>query len=120
MTNTRSTDPEVLERRHPVRLLEFSIRPDSGGEGRHRGGHGAVRRIEFLEPLELSLITQRRGPHPPYGMNGGLPGAVGQNSLLRTNGAAETLPAICEASVQPGDVLTIKTPGGGGFGTHLP
>ncbi len=120
MTNTRSTDPEVLERRHPARLLEFSIRRDSGGAGQHTGGHGAVRRIEFLEPLELSLITQRRGKHPPYGMQGGSPGAAGQNLLVRADGTREVLPAICEVSVQPGDVLTIKTPGGGGFGGQLP
>ena len=115
MTNTRSTDPEVLERRLPVRLLEFSIRRDSGGAGQHTGGNGAVRRIEFLTPLELSLITGRRGPHPPYGMHGGLPGAVGENLLVRADGTKEGLPAICEATVQAGDVLTIKTPGGGGY-----
>jgi 5-oxoprolinase (ATP-hydrolysing) len=120
MTNTRSTDPEILERRHPARLWEFSIRRDSGGSGQHPGGHGAVRRIEFLEPLELSLITQRRGEHPPYGMQGGLPGAVGKNLLVRADGTKEVLPAICEVSVQSGDVLTIKTPGGGGFGERLP
>ena len=116
MTNTRSTDPEVLERRHPVRLLEFSIRPDSGGAGHHRGGHGAVRRIEFLEPLELSLITQRRGPHPPYGMNGGLSSQLGKNHLRRHDGSETDLAGICELTVEPGDVLTIETPGGGGYG----
>jgi 5-oxoprolinase (ATP-hydrolysing) len=115
MTNTRSTDPEVLERRLPVRLWEFSIRRNSGGAGHHRGGNGAIRRIEFLAPLELSLITQRRGPHPPYGMNGGGPGNVGEN-VLQDRKVTRVLSAICEAAVQSGDVLTIKTPGGGGYG----
>jgi 5-oxoprolinase (ATP-hydrolysing) len=115
MTNTRSTDPEVLERRLPVRLWEFSIRRNSGGAGHHRGGNGAIRRIEFLAPLELSLITQRRGPHPPYGMNGGGPGNVGEN-VLKDREGTRVLSAICEAAVQSGDVLTIKTPGGGGYG----
>ena len=76
MTNTRLTDPEILERRYPVRLLEFSIRRGSGGRGRHRGGDGVVRRIEFLRPLEVSILSQRRGPYPPYGMAGGEPGAT--------------------------------------------
>ena len=78
MTNTRLTDPEILERRYPVRVREFSIRRGSGGAGRHRGGDGVVRRMEFLRPLTLSLLTQRRGPHPPYGMAGGEAGAAGR------------------------------------------
>ena len=116
MTNTRSTDPEILERRLPVRLWEFSIRRNSGGVGRHRGGNGTVRRLQFLEPLQLSLITQRRGPHPPYGLAGGQPGALGENELFRANGITEQLPAICEVEVYPGDLLTLKSPGGGGYG----
>ena len=83
MTNTRLTDPEVLERRYPVRVREFSIRRGSGGAGRHRGGDGAVRELEFLRPLTVSLLTQRRGPHPPYGVAGGEPGALGRNRLIR-------------------------------------
>jgi 5-oxoprolinase (ATP-hydrolysing) len=116
MTNTRSTDPEVLERRFPVRLQEFSIRRGSGGTGKNRGGDGIVRRIEFLEPLELSLITERRGPHAPYGVDGGDPGQLGQNQLRRADGTETDLPGICEVQVKAGDVVTIKTPGGGGFG----
>ncbi|MEM8944016.1 MAG: hydantoinase B/oxoprolinase family protein [Planctomycetota bacterium] len=116
MTNTRATDPEVLERRLPVRLWEFSIRRDSGGDGRHRGGDGVVRRLEFLEPLQVSLITGRRGPHPPYGAQGGAPGQFGKNNSIRHDGSYEPLHAICEFSVQPGDQLEIQTPGGGGFG----
>ncbi len=116
MTNTRSTDPEILERRLPVRLWEFSIRRGSGGKGQHHGGDGITRRMEFLTELELSLITERRGPHPPYGMDGGSPGALGNNTLQRADGKPIELPGICELSVQPGDVLTIETPGGGGYG----
>jgi 5-oxoprolinase (ATP-hydrolysing) len=117
MTNTRSTDPEILERRLPVRLREFSIRPDSGGNGLHRGGDGITRKLEFLAPLEVSLITERRGPHPPYGVNGGLPGSTGKNILQHTDGRVVELPGIWAMTVEPGDTLTIHTPGGGGFGT---
>ncbi len=115
MTNTRATDPEILERRHPVRLWEFSIRHQSGGKGKHHGGDGVVRRLEFLEPLQVSLITGRRGEHPPYGAQGGAPGAIGENILRRANGEVLTLAGICEIDVEAGDELTIKTPGGGGF-----
>lgn len=116
MTNTRATDPEILERRLPVRLVEFSIRPDSGGAGKHRGGNGVVRRLEFLQPLEVSLITQRRGPHAPSGADGGMPGKLGENHLVHEDGTRELLTGICEFDANPGDELIIKTPGGGGFG----
>ena len=116
MTNTRSTDPEILERRMPVRLWEFSIRRDSGGAGQHRGGDGAVRRMEFLKPLEVSLITQRRGPYPPYGCSGGEPGRLGLNQLQYANGNLVPLSGICEIAVAAGDLLILQTPGGGGFG----
>jgi len=116
MTNTRCTDPEVLERRLPVRLWEFSVRRGSGGAGRHRGGDGAVRRMEFLAPLELSLITQRRGAHPPFALEGGAPGSLGENLLRGASGSVEVLAGTAECSVAPGDVLELRTPGGGGFG----
>jgi 5-oxoprolinase (ATP-hydrolysing) len=116
MTNTRLTDPEILERRFPLRVREFSIRRGSGGNGRNRGGDGVVRRLEFLRPLTLSLLTQRRGPHPPYGAASGEPGAMGRNRLIRADGTPHILPAIAEVQVAPGDVLVIETPGGGGFG----
>ena len=116
MTNTRATDPEILERRYPVRLWEFSIRKDSGGSGYYRGGNGVIRRVEFLEELELSLITGRRGPDGPFGMAGGESGKVGRNQILRSNGTDEPLEAICTTTVYPGDLLEIRTPGGGGFG----
>jgi 5-oxoprolinase (ATP-hydrolysing) len=116
MTNTRLTDPEVLEARCPVRLLEFSIRRGSGGAGNHRGGDGTRRVIEFLKPLTLSILATRRGPYPPYGMNGGQPGAPGKNTLVRKSGQIEELPGAAQVDVRPGDVLIIETPGGGGWG----
>jgi 5-oxoprolinase (ATP-hydrolysing) len=118
MTNTRLTDPEILERRYPLRVLEFSIRRGSGGAGQHRGGDGARRRIEFLRPLTLSLLTQRRGPRPPYGAAGGEPGAPGKNLLLRADGSVVELRGIAQVNVNAGDVLIVETPGGGGFGAQ--
>ena len=117
MTNTRITDPEVIERRYPVRVREFSIRRGSGGQGEHRGGDGAVRRLEFLRPLEVSILSERRGPYPPYGLAGGHPGALGRNTLLRADGRMIELDAKAQFAVAPGDILTICTPGGGGWGT---
>jgi 5-oxoprolinase (ATP-hydrolysing) len=102
-----------------VRVREFSIRRDSGGAGHHRGGEGVVRRLEFLRPLTLSLLTQRRGPHPPYGAAGGLPGAAGINQLVRAGGEFVLLPGIAQLSVSKGDTLIIETPGGGGYGEPL-
>lgn len=117
MTNTRLTDPEVIERRYPVRLHEFSIRRGSGGAGDHRGGDGIIRRIEFLRPLSVSLLTERRGPYPPFGLQGGEPGALGVNSLQRAGSdTVENLGGKVQLDVAAGDVLTIQTPGGGGFG----
>ncbi len=116
MTNTRMTDPEILERRFPVRVRKFAVRKGSGGAGRNRGGDGTVRELEFLRPLTVSLITERRGPHPPYGAAGGEPGALGRNRLIRADGTSVDLPGIIQLSVEPGDVLIIETPGGGGFG----
>jgi 5-oxoprolinase (ATP-hydrolysing) len=116
MTNTRLTDLEILERRFPVRVRRFAIRRDSGGAGRNRGGDGAVRELEFLRTLTVSLITQRRGPHPPYGMKGGETGALGRNRLIRRDGTVVELPGIIQMSVEAGDALLIETPGGGGFG----
>ena len=116
MTNTRATDPEILERRYPVRLLEFSIRQASGGSGSHRGGNGVVRRLEFLEKLELSLITGRRSQTGPFGIAGGGSGLIGRNQLSRSSEAVEPLDAICSTTVFPGDILEVSTPGGGGYG----
>jgi 5-oxoprolinase (ATP-hydrolysing) len=116
MTNTRITDPEILERRYPMRLWEFSIRRGSGGRGKHRGGDGAVRELEFLNPLTLAILSSRRGPHPPYGLAGGEPGAVGRNVWMASDGTRRELPGICTLDVQPGDRLRIETPGGGAWG----
>jgi len=116
MTNTRLTDPEVLELRFPVRLLEFSIRGHSGGRGKHSGGNGVVRHLRFLQPLQLSILSQRRGPYPPFGLAGGEPGALGVNLLRRAGNAPEQLAACTAVDVQPGDELILQTPGGGGYG----
>jgi 5-oxoprolinase (ATP-hydrolysing) len=116
MTNTRLTDPEIFERRFPASVEEFAIRRNSGGSGKHRGGDGVVRRLKFLRPLTLSVLAQRRGPHPPYGTAGGQPGATGRNLLVRSDGTQIELPGITQIQVDPGDTLTIKTPGGGGYG----
>jgi 5-oxoprolinase (ATP-hydrolysing) len=116
MTNTRMTDPEVLELRYPVRVRRFAVRRGSGGRGRQAGGDGAVRELEFLRPLHASLVTQRRGVFAPYGLAGGEPGAVGRNTLRRADGRTEALQAAAQFDVGPGDVLIIETPGGGGYG----
>lgn len=121
MTNTRLTDPEVLEWRYPVRLHEFSIRRGSGGVGFHRGGDGVIRRLEFLKPLRLSILSERRGPYPPFGLEDGQPGRYGRNSLKRAGSDDDQdLGGKVQITVEPGDVLTIETPGGGGFGSPVP
>jgi 5-oxoprolinase (ATP-hydrolysing) len=106
-----------LERRYPVVLRSFEIRRGSGGAGQHRGGDGVRRAIEFLKPLTLSLLTQRRGPYAPYGLDGGDSGALGVNTLQRADGRVESLGGAAQLQVQPGDVLVIETPGGGGWGS---
>ena len=116
MTNTRLTDPEVLESRYPVVLREFSIRAGSGGRGLHRGGDGMVRDVEFLNPLTVSLLTNRR-TSGPYGIEGGEDGTPGVNQLIHADGRQESLPGSCEIQVKPGSRLRIETPGGGGVGT---
>ncbi|MFD3825202.1 hydantoinase B/oxoprolinase family protein [Streptomyces sp. NPDC058625] len=115
MTNSRLTDPEVLEWRLPVRVDAFAVRSGSGGAGRWRGGDGAVRRIRFLEPMTVSTLSQHRRV-PPYGMAGGAPGAPGANRIDRADGSVTTLDGSDSADVHPGDVLVVETPGGGGYG----
>ncbi|MEU3844352.1 hydantoinase B/oxoprolinase family protein [Streptomyces sp. NPDC028635] len=115
MTNSRLTDPEVLEWRLPVRLEEFAIRRGSGGAGRWCGGDGAVRRIRFDAPMTVSTLSQHRRV-PPYGMAGGRPGALGANRIERADGTVTRLGGSGSADVAPGDVLVIETPGGGGYG----
>jgi 5-oxoprolinase (ATP-hydrolysing) len=115
MTNTRITDPEVLEARHPVRLLEFRLRRGSGGAGRWRGGDGLVRRYEFLAPLTVSLLTERRET-APYGLRGGAPGARGRNAVERRDGTTQELRGRATLRLEAGERLRVETPGGGGFG----
>ncbi len=115
MTNSRLTDPEVLEFRFPVRLESYEIRAGSGGAGRWHGGHGGVRRVRFLEPMTASILSNGR-VHAAFGMAGGSPGAVGLNRVVRSDGRVETLQHIGQAEMQPGDIFEIHTPGGGGFG----
>jgi 5-oxoprolinase (ATP-hydrolysing) len=116
MTNSRLTDPEVLEWRFPVRLEEFSIKPGSGGAGRWRGGDGALRRLRFLEPMTVSTLSGHRRI-PPYGMAGGQPGELGRNRVVKSDGTSIELGGCDLAEISPGDALVIETPGGGGFGT---
>ncbi len=115
MTNSRLTDPEILEARFPVLLREFAIRRGSGGAGLHRGGDGVVRRLEFREPLSGALLANHRRVRP-FGVAGGEPGAAGCGELRRESGAVVPIGATASFEVAPGDVLTILTPGGGGFG----
>jgi 5-oxoprolinase (ATP-hydrolysing) len=116
MTNTRMTDPEVLETRFPVRVDAFAIRRGSGGEGAWRGGDGIVRELRFLEPMTVTVLSSHR-VIPPHGMAGGHPGATGENSIRRSDGTVERLQGNDEAAVGPGDVFILKSPGGGGYGT---
>jgi 5-oxoprolinase (ATP-hydrolysing) len=115
MTNSRLTDPEVLEWRFPVRLEAFRIRRGSGGGGRHRGGDGGERRVRFLEAMTAVMLANRRRV-APFGVAGGRPGAVGRNWVERADGSREEFGATCRVEMQPGDVFVIQTPGGGGFG----
>jgi 5-oxoprolinase (ATP-hydrolysing) len=115
MTNSRLTDPEVLEFRFPVRLESYEIRKGSGGAGRWRGGNGGVRRVRFLEPMTASILSNGR-KHPAFGAAGGEPGQVGINRVVRGDGRVEALDHIGQAEMAPGDIFEIHTPGGGGFG----
>ncbi|WP_093801927.1 hydantoinase B/oxoprolinase family protein [Streptomyces sp. Wb2n-11] len=115
MTNSRLTDPEVLEWRYPVRPESFSVREGSGGTGRWRGGCGAERRIRFLEPMTVALLSGHRRV-PPCGMAGGGPGATGSNFVERADGTVTPLEGCDTAEAGPGDTLVVRTPGGGGYG----
>jgi len=115
MTNTRITDPEILEFRYPVRLDHFSIRNDSGGRGKWNGGDGISRKITFLKPLQVTLLTQHR-VSAPYGMKGGHAGAIGQQFLTKRSGEKISIKGIESLNVKAGESITIETPGGGGWG----
>jgi 5-oxoprolinase (ATP-hydrolysing) len=115
MTNSRLTDPEVLEFRFPVRLLSYSLRDGSGGAGQWPGGQGGVRRVEFLESMTAGILSNGR-KHPAFGLAGGGAGATGLNRVVRADGAVEVLDHIGQTQMAPGDVFEIHTPGGGGYG----
>ena len=118
MTNSRLTDPEVLETRYPVQLESFSLRSDSGGKGKYTGGNGVIRRLKFLEPMTANILSSHR-LIPPFGLDGGESGKVGRNWIKRENGTEENLGNTATVEMQSGDVFIIETPGGGGFGKLL-
>lgn len=115
MTNTRITDTEELERRYPVRIVRFGLRNNSGGQGKWQGGEGIIREIEFLDELDITLLTQHRY-FAPYGMAGGQNGKSADHTLIRAGGKVEKCPGVCSTHVKKGDRLLIETPGGGGYG----
>ena len=116
MTNSRLTDPEVLEWRFPVLVRRFEVRQDSGGKGAHSGGDGVVREIEFREAMEAGILSTRRRTRP-FGINGGGDAMLGRNAVKRKAGTVEELPGCATVAVEPGDVFVIETPGGGGYGS---
>ncbi|HHP7230474.1 MAG TPA: hydantoinase B/oxoprolinase family protein [Xenococcaceae cyanobacterium] len=118
MTNSRLTDPEVLELRFPVLLESFSIRKDSGGKGQYQGGNGTIRKIRFLETMTAGILSSSR-INTPFGLKGGEAGKVGKNYIIRKNGSKEQLDSTAMIAIQPGDTFVIETPGGGGYGTNL-
>jgi 5-oxoprolinase (ATP-hydrolysing) len=117
MTNTRATDPEVLEQNFPLLLHEFSLRKNSGGKGQFQGGDGLIREMEFREPMEVNLLTERR-IQPPYGMLGGKEGACGKNWYFSADAEESPIPLEGKSTLKtrPGDRIRIETPGGGGYG----
>ncbi|MGA1622986.1 MAG: hydantoinase B/oxoprolinase family protein, partial [Synechocystis sp.] len=115
MTNSRLTDPEILESRFPVLLEQFAIRENSGGQGQYCGGNGVIRQLQFRQPMGASILSNRRRV-VPFGLQGGKPGQVGENRLIRANGEEFILDSCVDVMMQNGDRLVIKTPGGGGFG----
>jgi 5-oxoprolinase (ATP-hydrolysing) len=115
MTNSRLTDPEVLEWRYPVMIERFAVRHGSGGHGRHRGGDGVVRHVRFRAPMIAAILSDRRSI-PPFGVAGGQPGSLGRNAVIRADGSVEELPGTAVVAMKAGDTFVIETPGGGGYG----
>ena len=115
MTNSMNTPVEALEVDYPVRVRRYSLRRQSGGRGRRRGGDGVIRELQFLSKAEVTLLSDRR-KFAPYGLNGADCGAPGVNRIVRRDGTVKELPSKFTAHVEPGDVLSIQTPGGGGWG----
>ncbi len=119
MTNSRITDPEVLEARFPVLLEEFSIRQGSGGNGKFRGGNGVVRKFRFLKDMDAAILSSHR-KLPPFGLKGGMPGKCGKNTLIRRYGRVIEVEGLADFKLKKGDLFVIETPGGGGYGRHVP
>jgi 5-oxoprolinase (ATP-hydrolysing) len=119
MTNSRLTDPEVLEWRYPVRLESHEIKPGSGGAGRWPGGNGGRRRVRFLEPMTVTMLSGHRRV-PAYGMAGGQPGALGRHWIEHPDGSTTSMRGCDSKPVAAGDMLVLETPGGGGFGSSDP
>ena len=115
MTNSRLTDPEILEWRFPVLLEEFSIRENTGGKGKHQGGNGVIRRIKFLDQMTAAILSSSR-VIPPFGLNGGASGATGRNYVIRNDGEITDLPSTATVQMEMGDTFVIETPSGGGYG----
>ena len=115
MTNSRLTDPEILEWRFPVLLESFEIRHGSGGAGERKGGNGVVRRVKFLSHFDANVLSGHRRI-PPYGLEGGESGEIGANFVEHRDGSVTQLSGMDQIALQPGDVFVIKTPGGGGYG----
>jgi 5-oxoprolinase (ATP-hydrolysing) len=115
MTNSRLTDPEVIEWRFPVLVDGFAIRKGSGGAGEYSGGDGVVRRLTFREPMDAAILSNRRRI-APFGLNGGGAGKMGRNAVERADGTIEELAAIAHTHMNAGDTIVIETPGGGGYG----
>jgi 5-oxoprolinase (ATP-hydrolysing) len=115
MTNSRITDPEILETRFPVLLEEFSIRKESGGDGKFRGGNGVVRKLRFLRDMNAAILSSHR-KLPPFGLKGGMPGKCGRNALIRRDGSVLEIGGQAEVELKSGDLFVIETPGGGGYG----
>jgi 5-oxoprolinase (ATP-hydrolysing) len=119
MTNSRLTDPEVLEWRFPVLVEDFCLRSGSGGDGLHRGGDGVIRRLRFLERMDASILSDHRRVSP-YGLAGGQPGQTGRNTIVRAKGTVISLSGTDSVELQAGDCFVIETPGGGGCGPVAP
>lgn len=117
MTNSRLTDPEVLEWRYPVLLQEFMIRENSGGLGQFKGGNGMIRKVQFLEPMTAGILSEHR-IIPPFGLNGGQPGLVGKNYVIRNDKTVEELDSTATVEMNINDIFVIETPGGGGYGKN--
>ena len=118
MTNSRLTDPEILELRFPVVLEDFHIRENSGGRGRWSAGDGTARTIRFLRPMDCAILSGHRRVRP-FGLDGGEPGQLGSNTIRRRDGTEELYPGCCQVRVEAGDAVIIRTPTGGGYGAPI-